>query len=236
MKKSLNDISILPEILLVDKPKGISSFSVIRILQRKFGKQKIGHAGTLDPLATGLLILGVGQGTKKLSELLADEKVYITDIVLGKSTTTGDAEGSIVKTQEYPDLKKDAVEDAVESLRNVSELPVSLYSALKKDGVPLYEYARKGIEMEEPIKPMKVLEVAMLDHYKKEPFEIVRVRFRVSKGTYIRSLGEELGRRLGVPASLQTLQRTKVGEFSLEDAYTVPTEWVEEYRAKKTPK
>jgi len=229
----LDEIKTLPELLLVDKPLGISSFDVIRIIQKHFGKEKIGHAGTLDPLATGLMLLGVNRGTKKLTSLTQLGKTYITDILLGKKTTTGDLEGEIIEEKQYPDLKEKEVENIVYSLRDVVELPVSLFSALKKDGKPLYYYAREGIKIETPIRPMSVLDVSMLDFYKQEPFEIVRVRFAVSKGTYIRSLGEELGRRLGVPATLASLRRVKIGDFRVEDSYTIPENWLQDFKNNK---
>jgi len=236
MQKDLQQLDTLPEILLVDKLLGISSFDVIRIIQKHFGKLKIGHAGTLDPLATGLMILGVGKGTKKLSELIGLDKVYIADILFGQQTTTSDMEGEVINEKKFPDLKEKHVEEAVYSLTYISELPVSLYSALKKDGKPLYQYAREGKEVENPLKPMKVLQVSMLDFYNKEPFQIARVRFQVSKGTYIRSLAEELGRRLDVPATLFSLRRTRVGDFDLEDAYTIPKAWLEEFQNYKKDK
>lgn len=236
MQTSLEKLENLPEILAVDKPLGISSFDVIRILQKHFGKLKIGHAGTLDPQASGLMILGVGSGTKKLTELILNNKTYITDIVLGKSTTTGDVEGEIVEMFENPDLKETQVEDAVYSMRGVLELPVSLYSAIKKDGKPLYKYAREGEVVEQPIRSMEVQDVACLDWYKQEPFQIVRVRFSVSKGTYVRSLAEELGKRLGVPASLVSLRRTRVGEYMLEDAYTIPESWLLDFQNRRKDK
>lgn len=233
MKKTLQDITNLPEILLVNKPKGISSFDVIRIIKQHFGKLKIGHAGTLDPLASGLMILGVGSGTKKLTELTGLDKVYIADILFGQQTTTSDMEGEVVNEKQYPDLKEKQVEEIIYSLADISELPVSLYSALKKDGKPLYKYAREGQEVESPIKPMKVLQVSMLDFYNKEPFQIARARFHVSKGTYIRSLVEETGKRLEMPATLFSLQRTRVGEFTIEDAYEIPEQWLEEFKNHK---
>lgn len=236
MQKDLQQLDILPEILLVDKPIGISSFDVIRIIQNHFGKQKIGHAGTLDPLATGLMILGIGKGTKKLTELTGLDKVYIADMLFGQQTTTSDMEGEVIQEKKYPELKEKQVEDAVYSLSDISELPVSLYSALKKDGKPLYQYAREGKEIENPLKPMKVLQVSMLDFYNKEPFQIARVRFHVSKGTYIRSLVEELGRRLNIPAVLYSLRRTKVGEFAIEDSCSIPEIWLQEFKNRKNIK
>jgi len=234
--KNLNQLDKLPEILLIDKPLGISSFDIIRILHNHFGKQKIGHAGTLDPQATGLLLLGVGSGTKKITELVGLEKTYITDILLGKKTSTGDSEGEIIEVLEYPDLKKKHIEDVVYGMKGVHTLPVSLYSAIKKNGKPLYKYAREGVLVETPFRAMEVKEVSLLDWYKKEPFQIARVRFCVSKGTYIRSLAEELGKKLEVPASLATLRRTKVGEHALDDAYTIPSEWLRDFMQHKKRK
>lgn len=236
MKKSLDTLTSLPSFVLLDKPLGISSFDVIRILHKHFGKQKIGHAGTLDPQATGLLLLGVGSGTKKITELVGLDKTYLTDIVLGKSTTTGDVEGKVVETLECPDMKERQVEDAVYGMKGALELPVSLYSAIKKNGKPLYKYAREGVLVETPFRTMEVKEVSLLDWYKKEPFQVARVRFRVSKGTYIRSLGEELGKRLSVPASLLTLRRTSVGVYTIEDSYTIPDEWLQDFMQHKKRK
>jgi tRNA pseudouridine55 synthase len=230
MVKVLDTITELPELLLVDKPEGISSFDVIRIIQKHFGKIKIGHTGTLDPLANGLMILGTGKGTKDLTSLTGLSKVYVADIILGKSTTTGDREGALVAQKEYPELNNKKVDEQVSSLTDISELPVSLYSALKKDGKPLYKYAREGIVVDNPIKPMRVLQVTLLDHYKQYEFEIVRVLFHVSKGTYIRSLAEELGRRLLVPASLFSLRRTRVGDYKVEDAYSIPDRWLQDFK------
>lgn len=234
--KKIQELQTLPEILVVDKPLGISSFDVIRILQKHFGKIKIGHAGTLDPQASGVLVLGVEKGTKKLTELILNNKTYIADVLLGKSTTTGDVEGEAVEIFEYPDLKEKQVEDTVYSMKGGHELPVSLYSAIKKDGKPLYEYARSGEDIDQPIRSMEIQDVAFLDWYKQQPFQIVRVRFSVSKGTYIRSLAEELGKRLGVPASLATLRRTRVGEYALDDSYEIPESWVQEFKNFKKDK
>lgn len=231
--RCIDEVSHLPEITLVDKPFGISSFDVIRIIQKHFGKAKIGHAGTLDPRATGLMILGIGKGTKKLAELIGNNKTYIADIFLGKKTTTGDLEGEIVEEKKDFVLKKKDVEEKVFSLQGIQKLPVSLFSAIKKDGKELYKYAREGKEVEQPIREMKIMQADMLDMYHFQEGYIVRVRFHVSKGTYIRSLAEELGKRLGVPSTLASLRRVEVGEFRIEDCFYIPLEWVQEFKNKK---
>ena len=228
--KSLGDIQNLPEIILIDKPFGISSFDVIRIIQKHFGKLKIGHAGTLDPRATGLMVLGVGKGTKKLHELTGLNKTYIADIFLGAKTSTGDLEGEILEEKKDFKLSKQEVEDKITSLVGTQDFEVSLFSALKKDGKPLYQYAREGKEMEKPIRSMAVYQATMLDMYQFQTGYIVRVRFGVSKGTYIRSLGEALGQRLEIPATLSSLRRIQVGTFGIEESYYLPLEWIQDFK------
>lgn len=231
--KIIQEQDILPELLAVDKPFGISSFDVIRILQKHFGKIKIGHAGTLDPRATGVLLLGIGKGTKKLSEFVGLDKAYIADILLGQKTTTGDLEGEILEEQKDIQCSKKEIEDAVLSLEGEQILPVSIFSALKKNGKPLYKYAREGREIEAPQKPMKIYKAETLDIYKQQDFVFVRVCFSVSKGTYIRSLAEEIGKRLNIPATLAHLRRMKVGDFSIENSYNLPLEWIQEFKENK---
>ncbi len=218
----------LPEILLVDKPVGITSFDVIRILRKKTGVQKFGHAGTLDPRASGLMILGVEKGTKKLAELIKLDKEYIAEIRLGERRTTGDLEGNLVEEKEVTEIFSDEkISDAVKQLIGRHSLPVSAYSALKKDGVPLYKKARKAAEKGEvitdvPVREMNVYNATVLGHQPEvvdgKKRYVVQVHFFVASGVYIRSLAEFLGTLLGYPATLQNLRRTKVGEWKVEDA------------------
>jgi len=213
-----------PEIILIDKPVGISSFDVIRRLRKRFGIRKMGHAGTLDPLASGLLIIGINEGTKKLNDYLKLDKEYVTEVKLGQRTTTGDLEGEVVEEKEVGEIKKETVEEALSSMIGVLELPVSAYSAIKQGGVPLYKKARAAKERGEtipdselPKRAMRVYEAELLDVTN----GILKVRFKVGSGTYVRSLGEELGRRLGYPATLASLRRTEIGEFRVEDAEAI---------------
>ncbi len=230
MSQSIETLTTLPEIILTDKPFGISSFDVIRIVQKHFGKIKIGHAGTLDPRATGLMILGVGKGTKQLTELTGLDKTYVADILLGQKTKTGDLEGEVVEEKKDFDLNKKDVEEKIMSLQGIQHLPVSLFSAIKKDGKPLYQYARNGKEVEQPVREMKIHKAEFLDCYPFQDFYITRARFEVSKGTYIRSLGEELGKRLGVPATLHSLRRVRVGEYDISQAFYIPLEWIQDFK------
>jgi len=254
---------MIPELLLIDKPKGITSFGVIRVLRRQFREgrgifldelqgarevasgdigtgtvtddttaatqqvakkiPRMGHAGTLDPLATGLMLIGIGPGTKKLTELVKLDKEYVAEIRIGERRTTGDLEGDVVEEKVVVDLTKEEVADALVTLIGEQELPVSAYSAIKVDGVPMYKRARKaeqkGEEVTEvPVRVMKVYEVELLKFEMAGDRAVATVRFFVGSGTYIRSLAEELGRRLNYPATLQNLRRTKVGEFDIKDA------------------
>jgi len=228
----------MDSIILVDKPKGITSFGVIRALRKRLGVRKIGHAGTLDPLATGLMILGVGAGTKQLTALVKLDKEYIAEIRVGETRSTGDLEGEIIAEKSVTELSESQVEEVLASMIGVLTLPVSAYSAIKVDGVPMYKRARKAEKIGEmvtdvPMRDMKVYGAELLaspatiaidrDSGGREAGSrvVVAVRFAVGSGTYIRSLAEEFGRRLGYPATLQNLRRTKVGEFDIVDAKTL---------------
>ena len=224
----------MPELLLIDKPKGITSFDVIRRVRKQIGIKKIGHAGTLDPLATGLMILGVGPGTKKLTELIKLDKDYSAEILIGESRTTGDLEGAVIESVTNVEIDPAKILVAVSSLVGTISLPVSAYSAIKKDGVPMYKRARAAEKIGEvitdvPVRDMVVtkaivdnIEVVFADKTMQTISRlIVTVSFSVGSGTYIRSLAEELGRRLGYPATLANLRRTRVGEFRIEDAQLI---------------
>lgn len=205
------------EVLLIDKPKGISSFDVIRILRKKLGIRKMGHAGTLDPLASGLMIIGVGKATKKLGEFIKLPKVYEAEILLGKKTTTGDLEGEIIKSKKVGKIDLKKVKQALREMTGKLFLPVPVYSAIKIKGTPLYKYARKGKQVELPQKEMEILDIKLKDNFKGEDFYILVLEIKVSSGTYIRSIAEELGRRLGIPATVKELRRTKIGKFKIKD-------------------
>ncbi|MFA6158200.1 MAG: tRNA pseudouridine(55) synthase TruB [Candidatus Paceibacterota bacterium] len=207
----------LTDILLVDKPKGITSFDVIRILRRELGVRKMGHAGTLDPLATGLLIIGVNAGTKKLAGLIGLPKTYDAEIRLGMATDSGDAAGTIVQELPVPVLTNGEIQAVVEGMKGKLTLPVSLFSAIKRDGVPLYKYAYKGEKVELPMRDMTVRDARFVSYEN----GIIRAVFDVSSGTYVRSLAEELGKRLGTCASILNLRRLSIGEYSVEGARKV---------------
>jgi tRNA pseudouridine55 synthase len=213
-------------LLLIDKPRGITSFDVIRRLRRELGIKKMGHAGTLDPLASGLMIIGIGEGTKQLSGLIKLDKEYVAEVLLGERRSTGDMEGEILEELDVLYIDEDEVKDILESMHGTLFLPVSAYSAIKKDGVPMYKRARKAEKTGEtiddvPMRTMQVHEAELIGIEQKENRAVLTVRFYVGSGTYIRSLAEEIGKRLGCPATLQNLRRTKVGEFDVKDARTL---------------
>jgi len=201
------------DIVLIDKPKGITSFDVIRQLRKKLDIRKMGHAGTLDPLATGLLLIGVGSGTKKLAGLVGLSKVYETDILLGLQTTTGDMEGEAIAEADVVGVEKEKVEEVLAGLVGNINLPVPMYSAVKVDGKRLYAYAREGKEVEVPVKEMKIFTMELFKMWEEDSRTILSVRMSVGSGAYVRAIAEEIGRRLGVPATVKELRRTRVGDM-----------------------
>jgi len=219
----------MEQLLLIDKPKGITSFDVIRRLRRELGIKKMGHAGTLDPLASGLMLIGVGEGTKQLTGLIKKDKEYVAEVLLGERRSTGDMEGEILEELDVLFIDEDEVKEVLESMHGTLYLPVSAYSAIKKDGVPMYKRARKAEKTGEvvtdvPMRTMQVHEAELLSVAQKENRAVLTVRFSVGSGTYIRSLAEEIGKRMGCPATLQNLRRTKVGTFDVEDARALKDE------------
>jgi tRNA pseudouridine55 synthase len=221
----------LPELLLIDKPVGMTSFDVIRQLRRKTGIRKFGHAGTLDPRASGLLLLGVEQGTKQLASLVGLDKEYVAEVLIGERRSTGDMDGVVLEVRAYQgDVTKEEVVAALQTLTGELFLPVSAYSAIKKDGVPMYkrayQAAQKGEMVDDvPERRMVVYEAELLAYETRksesEDRLLLTIRFKVSSGTYIRSLAEALGSKLGYPAVLYNLRRTKVGEYRIEDAQSL---------------
>lgn len=200
-------------ILLVDKPVGRTSFSLVADVRRLTGVKKVGHAGTLDPFATGLLILLVGKNFTRLSDrFLTTEKTYQTTVHLGVSTDSYDCEGAVTATSDkVPTLEE--VQMALEHFQGEIEQTPPMFSAKKVNGKKLYELARKGVEIER--KPVKVTVDTRLIAY---DYPNLTLEITCSKGTYIRSIGHDLGRLLGCGAHLSALRRTRSGQFSIEQS------------------
>ncbi len=206
------------EILLIDKPDQMSSFGVVarvrRVLSEKAGKKvKVGHTGTLDPFATGLLILLVGKGTKRSNEFLKLDKWYEATIRLGAKSTTGDPEGEI-SVFDVPEPDFEEVKKVVQSFQGKIQQRVPNFSAVKINGQRAYKLAREGKEVEMPVREVEIFQIEILDYKWPE----LKIRCHVSSGTYIRTLGEDIGEKLGVGGYLTQLRRTKVGEYSVRDA------------------
>lgn len=202
-------------IFTVDKPAGPSSFRMVQLVRRALQIKKTGHSGTLDPLATGLLVICAGRpATRMISQLMDGEKVYEAVLQLGIETTTHDTEGEVVARKPVVGITAERIDECLAGFVGEQEQVPPLYSALKHKGKPLYHYARKGIEIERQPRTVTIPEVECLAF---DP-ETIRIRVRCSKGTYIRTLAYDIGRDLGCGAHLIALRRLQNGFFTVEGA------------------
>lgn len=255
------------DIICIDKPVGITSFDVLRILQRLYQmktegaghtltfsppqrgdrepehlvipltpqldalfeyygarnpeakKFVCGHAGTLDPMASGLMIVGIGRGTKQLKHYVGLPKTYVAEICIGIRTTTSDMEGGVVESAIVSEIPEDRLRKILSGMEGVLRLPVSAFSAIKRGGKPLYKKAQKGKDVGElPVRDMEVYRATYLKSECVGQRCFVTAEFHVASGVYIRSLAEELGRQLQHPATLKNLRRTEIGDFRVTDA------------------
>lgn len=201
-------------ILIVDKPLGISSHDVVNSVRRKLGTKRVGHAGTLDPLASGVLVVAVGPATRFLQYLPLEPKIYEGEIQFGIETTTQDAEGEVVREAPLPQDLASALDAVLPSfLGTIEQLP-PMFSAVKRDGQPLYKLARQGQEIERTPRRVHIVEFQLgVPAYGVVPFRVV-----CSGGTYVRTLAHDLGQAVGCGAHLKSLVRTGVGKYRLADA------------------
>ena len=208
---------MLNGLLLINKPILYTRHDVVDSVRRVLGERRVGHAGTLDPMATGLLVIMVGPSTSLFDALSRDDKRYDGVMTLGFSTTTLDAEGVIVRAGDPAAVTAAAVKNTFLEFTGAITQTAPLYSAAKKDGRKGYEAARRGQDFVAPVKNVEVKELAL------EAFENPDAFFacRVSRGTYIRTLMSDIGDRIGVPATLMSLRRTACGPFDLKDAITL---------------
>lgn len=208
------EFSALDGAILVDKPAGPTSHDVVDAIRRKFGIKKVGHCGTLDPNATGLLIIVLGRGTKLSERLMGDDKVYEGTIKFGEATDSYDSDGELTGSLPVMPMTLDQLnEDAATFIGDLMQVP-PMVSAIKKNGVPLYKLARKGIEVEREPRLIHVYNFRFTDYA--EPLGQFRVA--CTKGTYVRSLAHDLGQKLGCGAHLTTLRRSASGKFDVADA------------------
>lgn len=210
-----------PGIVVVDKPAGMTSHDVVSRCRRIFGTRKVGHAGTLDPMATGVLVIGIERATKILGLLTATDKSYAATIRLGRATTTDDAEGEVLQDVSAVGVTDDAVRAGIAALRGeISQRP-SAVSAIKVGGVRAYKLVREGEQVELAARTVHVSRFDVLALRRDGPFVDVDVDVDCSSGTYIRALARDLGAALGVGGHLTALRRTRVGGFGLDHARTL---------------
>ena len=221
------------DFLLVDKPAGMSSFAVVARVRRILTEQmkedyakrgltapkraKVGHAGTLDPFATGLLICLLGKGTKRAAEFLKKDKRYEATICLGKTSTTGDIEGEISEYRRSPEIDISEISSVISRFKGRVRQRVPAYSAVKINGRRAYDLARKGIKVKMPEREVTIYDISVVEY--KWPY--LKIDCKVSSGTYIRALGEDIGKALGVGGYLTELRRTEIGDFSVKEAVTL---------------
>ncbi len=214
---------VIHGVVLLDKPEGISSQTAVTIVKRCFGADKAGHTGTLDPMATGLLPVCLGEATKYSQDLLDADKTYLATIKLGERTTTGDAEGEVIETRQpsfnVSDtelLQNKLLEAAAKFTGDIEQVP-PMYSALKRDGKPLYEYARAGETLERAARPVTIYSLKWVS----VEWPVATLEVACSKGTYVRTLAEDIGEHLGVGAHLIGLRREQVGHLTLTKGVTL---------------
>ncbi|SER42559.1 tRNA pseudouridine synthase B [Corynebacterium cystitidis DSM 20524] len=221
MNQHLHDPLSDSGIVVVDKPQGMTSHDVVARLRRFFGTRKVGHSGTLDPMATGVLIAGLGRGTKLLAHFVAHDKVYAATVRLGQATSTEDADGDITSTADASDVTVEQITQAIGGLTGeIMQIP-SKVSAIKIDGKRAHELVREGKQVEIPARPVTVFSFDILEIRPHDQLVDIDVRVHCSSGTYIRALARDLGEVLGTGAHLIALRREAVGQFGLDDARTL---------------
>ena len=204
-------------IINIYKPKGITSFGVVKKIRKIVGEKKVGHGGTLDPFAEGVLIIGTSSDTKKLKKITDTDKTYTASLVLGKTTNTLDLEGDVIKKKKIPILSESKINKVLDSFLGTSMQTPPMFSAKKIGGVKLYELARKNIIVDrEPIQ-INISDINIIN------FNETNIVFTVScsKGTYIRVLGKEIAEKLGTVGHLNSLIRTRVGEYVINDSVSL---------------
>lgn len=201
-------------VLLLDKPLGFSSNQALQKAKWLLRADKAGHTGTLDPLATGVLPLCFGAATKFSQQHLDAHKQYQAVLRLGQATATGDAEGEVIEVEPVPSLTQDRLDSLALSMTGVQTQVPPMYSALKKDGRPLYEYARDGVHVEREARTIEIFKLNMASSLDEQGMSAIEINVACSKGTYIRTLGEDIAKALGTVGHLRALRRTRTGDFT----------------------
>jgi len=214
---SLKPVKEIEGVLLVDKPSGMTSHDVVYRLRRKLQIQRIGHAGTLDPMATGLLVMLIGKATRISQYLISVDKVYEGEITLGSTTNSQDAEGEVMESRPVPPLTEEQLRDTMKTFLGDQYQTPPMFSAIKVGGVPLYKMARQGEEIEREPRFIRVAAFELLS------LNLPKLTFRLdcTKGTYVRTVAHDLGGKLGCGAHLSALRRTGSGKFSIGQCTTL---------------
>lgn len=208
---------VMNGLLVINKEKNYTSRDVVNIISKIFNTSKVGHTGTLDPIATGVMVVAIGSALKLVDILTSDKKEYIATVKLGIETDTLDVTGNILNKNDDYKLNEAKLSEVLQSFLGKSIQEVPLYSAVKVNGKRLYEYARKNIDVEIPKREIEIFEIELLS-YKKDEFSF---RVVVSKGTYIRSLIRDIGRKMKILTCMKDLLRTKQGDFSITDSFSL---------------
>jgi len=204
-------------VLNIDKPQGMTSFGVVKTVRRLTACRKVGHAGTLDPMASGVLVICTGKATKRVSECMNMPKVYEGTITLGQTTSTDDAEGETLVSRDVPPLTEDVILSTLSRFEGEIQQVPPMYSAIKQNGQRLYKLARKGVIVDRKPRTVKIAKINLLRW--KDPF--IDIRVHCSRGTYIRALARDVGEVLQTGAHLSYLRRMRVGPYCVEDALTL---------------
>lgn len=208
-------------VILIDKPSGMTSFGVVarvrRVLSKETGKKaKVGHCGTLDPFATGLMIIVTGKECKNAGNYSKLDKVYQAEIILGQTSTTGDTEGEITKISDRIPSKQE-IEDILRQFIGKIEQKPPIFSAIKINGERAYKLARKGAEIDMPTRQIEIFSLDLIDY----SYPVLKIETHVSSGTYIRTLAEDIGQSLGIGAYCYQLRRLKIGKYDIKNAKTL---------------
>lgn len=204
-------------ILLVNKEKDMTSRDVVNILSKKFNTGRIGHTGTLDPIATGVMGIAINDGLKIVDLLINDSKEYIATVKMGIDTDTLDVTGNVLNEVKDFSIREEEIKEVLNTFLGKSIQEVPIYSALKVNGKRLYEYARNNISVDLPKREIEIFNIELLD-FNKDEFTF---KVKVSKGTYIRSLIRDIGKKINIPCVMKELKRTMQGNFKIENSYTL---------------
>ena len=204
-------------ILIIDKPSGVTSHDIVELIRKKLKVRKVGHSGTLDPVATGVLVLLIGKATKLFSKFVHFDKEYEATLRLGIVTSTGDSQGKILCENEVSHVTEDQIKEVFAQFVGERQQVPPMVSAIKHQGKRLYELARRGIEVDRKPRPIKIYDLKIM----RTDFPEIDFYVKCSKGTYIRRLGEEIGEKLGVGGMISRIRRISLGPFHIQEAVRI---------------